>query len=92
MARGHFRPVRDPAAIERETMRRFLCALTMLALITGCPIGNRNGDLCEDSATRCDDNNPCTNDSCVQSTGACENVALDCPEGDICNPLTGDCI
>ncbi len=50
-------------------------------------------NLCGDAATRCNDNNSCTTDTCVADTGACVNtpntIACDdgnpCTTGDICS-------
>ncbi|MDY6990237.1 MAG: DNRLRE domain-containing protein, partial [Thermodesulfobacteriota bacterium] len=40
----------------------------------------------------CDDNNPCTIDTCNLSTGECEYVDVVCPEGEMCDPDSGDCV
>jgi len=54
-------------------------------------------DPCADAATRCNDNNPCTTDSCDPATGACVNTAKDCNDNDSCttdscNTTTGACV
>ncbi len=46
-------------------------------------------------AEDCEDDDPCTEDNCVNS--ACSNTAVDCDDGvactmDACNPATGACI
>ena len=33
---------------------------------------------------RCDDNNPCTVDTCDANTGACSNVQMNCDDGNAC--------
>jgi hypothetical protein len=38
----------------------------------------------------CEDNNPCTFDQCF-TDGTCGNDPVECPEGGICNPRTGEC-
>ncbi|MDY6839027.1 MAG: DNRLRE domain-containing protein, partial [Thermodesulfobacteriota bacterium] len=40
----------------------------------------------------CDDNNLCTTDTCNSGTGVCENVPIDCPEGEMCDPDSGACV
>ena len=51
--------------------------------VTGC-------NLCGDAATRCNDNNPCTTDTCVAATGNCVNTinTIACDDGNACT--TGD--
>ncbi len=52
--------------------------------------GDGVGDVCEclDAATRCDDANPCTSDSCTATTGACAHAPVggnpSCDDGDLC--------
>jgi len=38
----------------------------------------------------CDDADLCTIDACV--SGVCENTAVVCPEGQFCDPSTGNCV
>lgn len=79
------------------------CSNPGLAELTPCELEGVLGEcmsavcvgLCEDSATRCDDNNACTGDSCDPETG-CVNTNL-CNDGnpcteDVCiSPATGTC-
>lgn len=79
------------------------CSNPGLAELTPCELEGVLGEcmsavcvgLCEDSATRCDDNNACTGDSCDPETG-CVNTDL-CNDGnpcteDVCiSPGTGTC-
>ncbi len=51
-------------------------------------------DPCADTATRCNDNNACTTDTCNEATGACIYTPVACNDGnacstDTCNPATG---
>ena len=39
----------------------------------------------------CNDNNPCTADSCNPGTGLCSNTPKSCTEGNMCNKNTGQC-
>ena len=52
--------------------------------------------LCEDAATKCNDNNACTTDSCDPETG-CINTSKNCSDGnpcteDGCNTANGTCL
>ena len=47
-------------------------------------------DLCADAATRCDDGNECTDDSCAPATGDCINMNDDSNACDTCG--SGTCI
>ncbi|NLX12618.1 MAG: fibronectin type III domain-containing protein [Phycisphaerales bacterium] len=42
------------------------------------------------SDAQCNDNNLCTNDTCVG--GHCVYTPIDCPDGEVCDPDTGECI
>ena len=46
------------------------------------------------SQSNCNDNNLCTNDICINSGLGyiCQHPPVDCPAGQTCNPLTGQCI
>jgi len=44
---------------------------------------------CEEDAD-CDDDDLCTTDACVD--GECENTPVECPEGEVCDPATGECV
>jgi len=51
-------------------------------------------DPCCDAATRCNDNNACTTDTCDPATGACMNATITCNDNnacttDTCNTTTG---
>src|SRR5204863_8666476 len=46
-----------------------------------------NGDCQVDSAKDCSDNNPCTDDLCNSTTGACSHPATNCDDK---NPCTAD--
>lgn len=75
----------------RKYLFPLLTILPALLLVMGCPQGG-TVDLCADAETRCDDNNACTEDTCVAGTGVCENIdTSDCAEGEDCNPETGQC-
>jgi hypothetical protein len=37
----------------------------------------------------CNDDNPCTTDTCTE--GVCSNDQIACPQGQSCNPATGNC-
>jgi len=57
-------------------------------------LGAGTVDLCCDAATRCNDSNACTADSCDSATGACVNTAISCDDNntctaDSCDPATG---
>src|SRR3989344_4939230 len=45
------------------------------------------------SQSNCNDNNLCTNDICINSGLGyiCQHPPVDCPAGQTCNPLTGQC-
>ena len=60
----------------------FLIALAVL--INGC-----QSDKCKN--INCNDNNPCTLDSCDLNTGSCEYGAKSCPQDKKCNINTGNC-
>ncbi len=61
------------------------------------------GDCVTQENTGCDDNDPCTDDSCDEETGACVNAPTDCDDGNPCTenacgaegctatPVEGDC-
>ena len=59
-----------------------------------CPRGGCDEDTnsCGECWTHddCDDNNLCTFDQCF-TDGTCGNDPIECPEGKICNPNTGEC-
>jgi len=44
----------------------------------------------------CDDNDPCTTEQCVDTDGdgsdECVNTPVECPEGMLCDPDTGECV
>lgn len=40
----------------------------------------------------CDDGDNCTTDACDTDTGVCSNVAVECPEGQVCDADTGECV
>ncbi len=52
---------------------------------------------CDDAATRCDDDDACTLDGCVEATGACTHSDVTCPPARdalcaatvVCDPTTG---
>ena len=46
-------------------------------------------DKCKD--VDCNDNNPCTIDSCNSEIGSCNHQAKSCPTGQQCNIQTGVC-
>jgi len=57
-------------------------------------LGAGTVDLCCDAATRCNDSNACTADSCDSATGACVNTTISCNDSnactaDSCDPATG---
>jgi slime mold repeat-containing protein len=64
---------------------------------TGETCINIGGSLaCVGSQTPCDDSDPCTQDSCEASTGACLHPPVSCDDGnpctgDSCDPATGSC-
>jgi hypothetical protein len=72
-------------------MKRLLLILPLIGLLAGCPLNPGRGDLCADAETRCDDENPCTTDSCTDDTGVCMNIVITCPEGQSCDRETGEC-
>lgn len=39
----------------------------------------------------CDDHNPCTTDALDLETCNCANMPVDCPPGQVCDPMTGGC-
>lgn len=47
--------------------------------------------VCGYTAKSCNDSNPCTADSCTPGTGVCANVAMTCPQGQVCNTSNGVC-
>ncbi len=47
-------------------------------------------DPCADAATRCNDNNACTTDTCDQATGACINTPIVCDDNNACTVDTCD--
>jgi hypothetical protein len=56
--------------------------------------GTITTDLCWGAATRCNDNNACTTDSCDPATGNCGHAPVVIDDGnactiDSCNPITG---
>ncbi len=56
--------------------------------------GMETANLCSDAATRCDDNDVCTTDSCDPATGNCNHAAVPTDDGDACtadscDPATG---
>ncbi len=74
------------------------CVYAKSAANTGCDDGNActNGDKCDGSgtcvpgaATKVDDGNPCTADSCDPTTGNVSNTPVtdgtNCDDGDLCN-------
>ncbi len=67
-----------------------LCGVAVIIVLTsGCP-GLFNNP-CSDAATRCNDNNACTTDTCNSSDGTCVNTAVDCGT-QVCNPADGACV
>ncbi len=44
---------------------------------------------CQDDSD-CDDENLCTVDACVETV--CQNTPVECPEGEVCDPETGECV
>src|SRR3989344_7252676 len=61
-----------------------LLPIFLVLLISGCV-----KDKCVN--VNCNDNNPCTIDSCNSESGLCSNTLKSCPEGNICNKNTGQC-
>ena len=61
-----------------------LLPIFLVVLISGCV-----KDKCVNVS--CNDNNPCTVDSCNSATGLCSNTQKSCPEGNTCNEKTGQC-
>jgi len=52
---------------------------------------DENNDICSCwTHDDCEDNNPCTFDQCF-TDGTCGNEPIECPEGENCNPSTGEC-
>lgn len=41
--------------------------------------------------TECDDGDACTIDSCQLNLGSCLNQPVQCPDGEECDPITGEC-
>ncbi len=49
-----------------------------------------DGECCT-SDVDCDDNRPCTEDTCDTAAGSCVFTLIQCPEGQTCNEMTGEC-
>ncbi len=62
-----------------------LLPIFLVILLSGCV----KKDKCVN--VNCNDNNPCTIDSCVSGTGLCSNTPKSCTEGNMCNKNTGQC-
>ncbi len=68
-----------------------------LNLCDGVPTCSAAGQ-CEQTPVDCDDNNPCTTDSCDPATGACSHEAVDCSGQNTecatytCNATDGQCM
>jgi hypothetical protein len=66
-----------------------LISTVTLLLVPAClPIVDR----C--AGVDCDDNDPCTVDSCAVEDGeaVCQYEPVDCPEGRVCHPESGECV
>ncbi len=71
-------------------------------VVDGCvPADCDDGDACTNDSCadgtcvndpiNCDDGNSCTDDSCDPDTG-CAHEDVECPEGHVCEPETGECV
>jgi hypothetical protein len=95
-------------ACDFGTCQGGVCDNTQLEEGDSCDDGNactrnetcrRSGDILEcageedpsQSGMSCDDGDPCTVDE-VCFNGACRGTDVECPDGDICDPESGDCV
>ena len=62
-----------------------LLFIFLVVLLSSCVKKDRCANV------NCNDNNPCTVDSCNLGTGLCSNTPKSCTEGSICNKNTGQC-
>lgn len=63
----------------------FLLSILLVILLSSCV----KQDKCV--KVSCNDNNPCTVDSCNSDTGLCSNTPKSCSQGNVCNKNTGQC-
>ncbi|MBS3096067.1 hypothetical protein J4480_01350 [Candidatus Woesearchaeota archaeon] len=56
----------------------------LILFIAGCEIDRCNN-------INCNDNNPCTIDTCDSNTGTCKYEAKVCPQNQKCSIDTGNC-
>ena len=84
------------------------CTIDYCDPASGCvnePIDCDDGDACTDdycdpdsgrcvnepNNENCDDEDACTDDLCDPDTG-CTHQGIECPEGQVCDPATGECV
>ena len=72
----------------------YCISLVMLALVSGCP-----PTVSPCASNPCDDGDPCTVDTCTDvpdEDGVLEAVCsyeyVECPEGEVCDAATGECV
>ncbi len=47
---------------------------------------------CVYTYVECDDGDPCTDDVCEFDAGGCVAYPIECPEGQVCEPASGECV